>query len=262
MNRRIGLLLPLLLGVQCTGTETENPLAPLVSFHASDCKKELTVGSKSLPAPDSGPLRNVTSKQVSFDSSYDGLQCISWQKLEGGAVRFDLGNFHEGCGVDWQGSASITADGKVALNAINAECAVARCGWCMYDWGFDVRGVPEGKDATLQVTVVDDAGEHCPNATAPYEITLPTSSAAQGLLCRPAFRSAVEWQANALGTNGGLNMPCDPATASSCSAELSCGPLASTDDLRCLARCSADSDCPLPEVLSCIEGTCRLTQTW
>jgi hypothetical protein len=248
--------------VQCTGTETENPASNLISFHGSNCKKDLPIGVKALPAPDGGALASGTGNGVSFDTSYDGLQCIAWQKLAPGSFRFELGNFHESCGIDWQGSATVAGDGSVALHAINSGCRAARCGWCLYDWAFDVRGVPEGSDPRLLISVVDDDGSRCPSATNPYDVTLPTGAAEQGLVCRPAFRGALEWQTQALGTAGQLNMPCDPAVATSCAAELSCGPLAAADDLRCLARCSADSDCPLPGVLACREGTCQLTQTW
>ncbi|MEO6602541.1 MAG: hypothetical protein ABIQ16_21845 [Polyangiaceae bacterium] len=259
MDRRIVLLLPLLVGVQCTGTETENPL---VSFHASDCKKEASISTKAVPNPDAGTLASDAGKQVSFDPSYDGLQCIAWQKLALGSFRFELGNFHGSCGIDWKGSASIAGDGTVALHAVNSDCRAARCGWCMYDWAFDVRGIAEDTDAHLSISVVDAKGDRCESSIAPYDVTLPTSTAAQGILCRPAFRYAVDDHARAHGTIGTLNTSCDAALATSCAADLSCGPLASADDLRCLARCSDDSACPLPDVLSCHEGTCRLTQTW
>jgi len=264
MARNTVLLLPLLLSVQCngTGTETENPAAPLISFHGSDCKK-MPAAEATVASPDGGALKHEVGKALSFDSSYDGLQCIAWQKLEPGVFRFDLGNFHESCGVDWQkGSVNIAKDGTITLHAINSGCQVARCGWCIYDWSFDVRGVPENSDAHLAIGVVDDDGNRCQSGVMPYDVTIPTHDADQGIVCRPAFRSAVDWQVRARGTNGQLNMPCGSPDQTACTADLSCGPLASQDDLRCLARCSTDSDCPLPGVLACQEGTCRLTRTW
>lgn len=263
MDRKFLLALPLLAALQCTGTETENPVAPLASFHGSECKKNLPIAAKSVPPPDGGAVAGDTGKAVSFDTSYDGLQCIAWQQLDTGVFRFELGNFPNSCGIDdWKGSASITDDGSVVLHAINSGCRAAGCGSCLYDWSFDVRGVSKVADAHLLVSVVNDDGSLCPSNLPPYDVTLPTTDAAQGILCRPADRGALFWQAGTRGTTGELNMPCDAATPTSCVAGFSCGPLASPDDLRCLAPCSDDSDCSLPGVLRCQDGTCRLTQTW
>jgi len=261
MTRRFLLGVPLLAALQCTGTETENPIAPLISFHGSECKKELPVAAKSVPPPDGGTLADNHS--VSFDSSYDGLQCIAWQKLDSGTFRFELGNFPNSCGIeDWQGRVSVASDGRVVLHAVNSGCRAAACGSCLYDWAFDVRGVSEVADAQLLVSVVNDDGSICPSNIPPYDVTLPTTDTAQGILCRPADRGALFWQAGARGTTGELNMPCDAGVPTSCVAGLSCGPLAAGDDLRCLAPCSDDSDCPLPGVLSCQEKTCRLAHSW
>ena len=263
MDRKIVLLLPLFLAVQCTGTETENPAAPLILFHGSECKKNMPTTAKALPAPNRRTLGDDTDKSISFDSSYDGLQCIAWQKLASGSFRFELGNFHSSCGIDdWKGSAIVAADGTVVMHAINSGCKAAACGWCLYDWTFEVRGVPEDTDAHLMVSIVGDDGKSCDSARAADDITIPTSDAEQGILCRPVFRFAADALGHSLETPGKLNKPCDPTVQTPCEAELSCGPLASQDDLRCLARCSTDSDCPLPDVLTCQGGTCRLTQTW
>ena len=264
MDRKILLLLPLLLSVQCTGTETENPAAPLISFQGSQCKKTLSIGAKGVaPAPDGGTPASDTGKTVSFDGSYDGLQCIAWQKLAEGSFRFELGNFHGSCGItDWKGSASVAQDGTVVLNAINSDCRAAACGWCLYDWAFDVRNVPEAEDAHLVISIVGDDGKKCDAARPSDDVMIPTNNAEQGILCRPVFRYAADTLGRTLETPGKLHMPCDLSVPTPCTAALSCGPLASTDDLRCLTRCSADSDCTLPSLLTCQEGTCRLAQTW
>ena len=262
MDRRILPVLMLLLSVQCTGTETENPAAPLISFQGTECKKELAIGTKGLPPPDAGRVASAASKVALFDTSYDGLQCIAWQKLDVDSYRFELGNFHGSCGIEWQGSASVARDGTVALHAINSDCRAAACGWCMYDWAFEVRGVPESEDAHLVISQVNDQGNSCDSSRAPDDVTIPTSSAEQGTVCRPTFRAATDVFGRTLDTPGTLHMPCDPAVATPCTGELSCGPLASADDLRCLARCSDDSDCTLPGILTCQAGTCRLARTW
>jgi hypothetical protein len=254
--------LPLLASVQCTGTETENPASPLISFEGSNCKKDISL--KALPAPGRGTQGVDTGKAVSFDSSYDGLQCIAWRKSSVGSFRFELGNFHASCGIDdWKGSASVAEDGTVALHAVNSQCKAAACGWCMYDWTFDVRGLAEGTNAHLSINIVNDDGKQCDSAVAPYDVTIPTADSDQGTLCRPAFRNAADVFGRSLDTPGKLHMPCDASVATPCVGELSCGPLASSDDdLRCLARCSTDSDCPLPGILTCQAQTCRLTQIW
>jgi len=261
MDRKILLLLPL-LSVQCTGTETENPAAPpLISFQGSPCKNTLSISAKGVaPAPDGGTPAN---QKLLLDKSYDGLQCIAWQKLAEGSFRFEFGNFYDSCGIEhWKGAANVENDGKVTLHVINSGCLAAACLGCLYDWDFDVRGVPETEDARLALSVEDDDGRLCQSSRPPIEVTLPTSDAAQGIQCRPAYRTPVQQQAYAHGTEGQLNMPCGPEVQTPCAAELSCGPLASPDDLRCLARCSIDSDCPLSGALACQEGTCRLAQTW
>jgi hypothetical protein len=271
MARKIALgVLLLVAGVKCGGTETDNPDAPLVSFHASECKKApALVGTSgtdgsggSSGSSDAGVPTARASQALSYDAGYDGLQCIAWQRLGAGMFGFDLGNFHEGCGIEWKGNASVGRDGIVALDAIDAGCTKARCGWCIYDWTFEVRGVPEGKDARLRVRVADSDGASCEGSTDPYDVTVPTKDDPQGILCRPAFRSAVSWQVMERGTSGQLHTPCGPTEPAPCAAPLSCGPLGSADDLRCLQPCATDADCPLPGVLHCQEGTCRLARTW
>ena len=265
MPRKIAAVLLLLAGVKCSGTETDNPAAPLASFHASDCKKEPSPSGAGVVAsgsPDAGMVTARTSQPLSFDASYDGLQCIAWKRLGAGSYRFDLGNFHEGCGIEWKGNASVRQDGTVALDAVDVGCTKASCGWCIYDWSYEVHGVPEDANARLHVRVTDTDGSSCQGSTDPYDVTLPTKDAAEGSLCRPAFRYAVAWQVMERGTSGALHTPCGPDEPTPCAAGLTCGPLGSPDDLRCLASCANDSDCPLPGVLGCQEGTCRLVRTW
>jgi hypothetical protein len=203
---------------------------------------------------------------LSLGPEYDGLFCIGWEHTGDGSIRITLKNFHQTCGVDWTGTARVRSDG-VDLDLVNSGCRVAHCGWCIYDATFEVRGVASDSDTNVEISVVDDSGAACQNGvdgtgTPRYSATLPTKQEADGVICRPALQFAVFEQAMTLGTCGAHLTPCGPSQCTACNDGLTCAPITTSDDQRCLHSCAADTDCPLPGVLSCQSGFCRLARTW
>lgn len=260
------------LATHCAGTETDNPAASsLVDFGSTPCKKEQPppdAGSANTMAARSAPNDGLgqTSQALSVAPEYDGLFCIAWERTSGDTLRVTLHNFHQTCGVDWKGNARVGSDGTVDLDLVNSGCRVALCGWCIYDAAFEIRGVHGEADTSIRISVVDDAGASCKNGvdgrgTSQYAVTLPTKGTPDGIVCRPALSFAVFEQVAALGTCGTPMSPCGDNLCTTCNSGLACAPLV-TDDSRCLTPCTADVDCPIPDVLSCQDGFCRLTKTW
>jgi hypothetical protein len=264
MDQRHGMVVCALLSgtavaFACGNEQASEGNGNLVSFVGSPCKKEASAA-----AP-------VGSTQQALVTSVDGqalvgLKCIAWEATGTDGLKVDLVNFEGACGAQWSGSSTVDANGSLALRLENPGCRVASCGWCIYDWSFEVRGV--GSSSALPVSITIDT---CPGqqAVETYQATLPVSSSPEGLLCRYANWDALGWQAMATNACGSLHMPCvgtsmcsSTVTTLSCNAGLVCDTNGTADQFVCLAPCTVEADCPGAGTLSCESGLCRLKQTW
>ncbi len=225
----------------------------LSAFDGSPCKKESTVRSGSV------------QQALSADDVYAGLQCVRWAPVDGG-FRVVLLNFEGACGAEWTGQVGAN-DGAVALRLVNPLCLVAACGWCIYDWTFDVRmGASPGGNA------FDIVVDTCPGTQQPESesVVLPLDTQPTGELCRYANANALGWQAMALDTCGAAYMPCreEPgmcgtsAGAAPCDADLVCADGADAAAHVCQSACAADSDCTPKGVMKCEASVCRPAHPW
>jgi hypothetical protein len=250
----------------CNGTETQNPNSPgstLVSFGNSGCKKETLAGvsrGAQTPSWDAGVL--------DYGEQVEGLKCFAWQASAAGSFKISLINFEEPCGARWQGSAQLDASGALALGLVNPECSITKCGTCIYDWSFEVRGVAATVNLPVSVSV-----DVCPGkqAVTNTQVELPLASQPEGILCRYANFSALQWQANALGSCGTVGMPClgtsmcsnsDGSTAQTCNDGLTCTDNGNPSEMICAKPCTLDADCGLTPVQSCQAGLCRPKAAW
>ena len=72
-------------------------------------------------------------------------------------------NLEGACGAQWEGAALVNDDGSLTFRLDNPKCLVASCGWCIYDWSFEVSGV-EATGAELPVSIIVDT---CPGEQDP-----------------------------------------------------------------------------------------------
>jgi hypothetical protein len=231
----------------CAGTETDNPANPtLEKFESSQCKKQ--------------PDGQGGQQPLILASSANGLQCFEWEQTGSDSVTLRLLNFDQGCVLSWKGAATYT-DGKVDLALTNERCSVARCGSCLYDFTFDLKGV--ALNAALPVRVGFAA---CADEAVNWKHTalLPVADAPSGVLCRYAERGALIWQAQAKDTCQSANMPCGEhceTSTTTCNAGLSCVAVDGANDQRCLPNCSSDNDCTAG-LTTCRDGLCRIANSW
>jgi hypothetical protein len=241
--------------VACAGgTETDNPhkSGDLVAFDASACKTEAAETSgKSFEA-------------VVATSEYDGLTCLEWETKSGGVVSFRVLNLNGGCSVTWSGDAVVRADGSLELLLTNTKCAVAACGWCLYDFQFDVRNVPPLSGLPVRIGTIGCPGE---TPTFDHELSLPADAGPSGILCRYTNVSAYDQllvEHDRCGSQFGSCRDqdgfCKTDGAPECREGLVCTPAA--DSERCLTPCTSDYDCSPGEVSACVDGICRLTATY
>ena len=230
----------------------------LVTFSGSACKKENTTSSTQQALLTTLPSEN-----------FAGLKCIVWKRVEPDRLQVDLVNFEGACGAKWKGEALLDGTGGLALRVTNPGCLVASCGWCIYDWSFEVSGVSGQTDMPLSITRDTCPGQQ-PSETA--QASVPLATQAQGVLCRPANWSALGWQAMATSTCGTAGMPClgtmvcptgaSTSTPQTCATGLTCADNGNPSELVCLRPCAADADCAASGILSCQAGLCRPANPW
>jgi hypothetical protein len=222
----------------CTGgTETGNP-ASLTDFSSSTCKNKA-----SSPAP----------QALTLASDADGLQCVEWTTSDS-ALQLRLLNFPEPCGEKYFGSATLTTAGTLELSVYKDICAVAACGSCVFDFEYELTGVP--REAALPLRIGHATCESEP-ITFTDQLTLPLDDQPSGTTCRYMDAGALTWYAGSRGTCGQRNMPCGDCNQdlTTCEQDLVCTTLA-MNDARCLTSCSSDDDCK-PGLTSCQDGACR-----
>lgn len=264
---RYSCSLAILTILACNGTETQNPGnsgGTLVTFGNSGCKKETLANAlRSTQAETLGD-----SGVISYGEEVAGLKCFAWQTTAADSVKVSLVNFEEACGAEWQGNAEFEAEGALKLSLVNPQCRIAKCGTCIYDWSFEVRGVRAGENLPVTVNIDTCPGEQAIKTT---NAELPLATQPQGILCRYANFSAIGWQAMALGTCGTLGMPCTgtsmcsntaDASAQTCQGDLTCTDNGNPSEMVCVKPCTLDSDCGVTGVQSCQSGLCRPKSAW
>ena len=237
------------------GTETGNPGkdGTLVAFDASACKEE-------------APVESGRSQEALVTASeYDGLRCVEWDKGGDGELTVRLLNVNGGCSVPWKGEAGVRDDGTLELRLVNPMCAVALCGWCIYDFTFTLRGAPAPAELPIEVGQVA-----CPGKEPEWDpvIVLPADAGDSGVLCRYANQFAYDQQlgeqdrcGSKFGTCGDAGGFCNSGTGpTACRDNLVC--TAADDANRCLEPCTTDADCSPQAVSACIDGICRLSATY
>jgi hypothetical protein len=261
------------LVICCSGTETSNPATPfggpptLARFANSGCKKEAKSATATPYASGIGMATQALDIGA-LATETAGLKCVAWETGASGTLSLGLINFEGACGAQWAGTATVDAQG-LTLGLVNPDCRKALCGWCIYDWTFDVNIAKHV--SPLAVTIQIDT---CPG-TDPVQtktVSLPVDTTPKGIVCNYANWNALGWQAMALGTCGAVGMPClgtaglcsgsATPTATTCNAGLTCTMGAAATDSICAKSCAAESDCGTSGAQTCTSGLCRPKTAW
>ncbi len=250
----------------CNGTETQNPASgkPLVAFGNSGCKKEVLASTSSklssFSPVDAGP--------TAYEAEVEGLKCVAWEMSGTDRVKINLINFEEACGAQWEGTAKLDDSGQLQLGLVNPQCLIALCGWCIYDWSFDVAGVRGFSHLPVTITIDTCPGQQELKTSS---VDLPLDTQQSGIKCRYANFFALGWQAMSLGTCGAVGMPCegtsmcsslDASATKTCQSDLVCTNNGDTTQEICAKPCANDADCGSAGVLSCQSGLCRPKNLW
>jgi hypothetical protein len=227
----------------CGGDEAASGAA--TRFESSACKTKS--GGQGLLA---------AAQQV---TPHDGLRCVTWERRDGGQVRFGLSNFEGGCGVQYAGQAFLSDGGRaVALSLTNPGGAVAACGWCVYDFAFDVKDVPAGADLAVTVERSNSAQR---SEETPLQFQLPAQAADRGVVCDYGHPFAMIQLAEATGKVGQRHWPCtgiNPGDAPRCQPGTSCQMVDQQGVQHlCLTDCTDDAGCG-DALFACRDGACRL----
>lgn len=201
------------------------------------------------------------------EATLAGLKCVSYQQVTSDSLKIDLINFEGACGASWEGNAEVNEAG-LTLNIVNPQGDVASCGWCIFDWSFEVTGLDMSENLKMAI-IIDTIPEDDDLET--IELTLPTGDQTEGLLCQWAHWHALEWQAGALGTCGTTHMPCDKDGSKGvcgevedgpCNTGLACAAPYEGANSICMKSCEKDEDCPNTDALFCEKGYCQLKSPW
>jgi hypothetical protein len=236
----------------CNSTNTDKAS---VDFSGSDCKSHLYMPSSVGPA-----LYTMDQSEP-----YQGLQCVSWQHDDDGLFSIDLINFHGACGAQYVGDYKEGDAGELNLQVNNPGCKVAACGYCVYDWSFQLENVAV---ADLTINVREDS---CPESgdtptMETFEVAASDLETGEGISCTYKYMSLFENLAcgtlhqpcNALESDDAANDPMCPIAESQCDDGYTC---TQTNDMPipiCVAECSETADCPLNGLLTCDNGLCLL----
>jgi hypothetical protein len=259
MRRAAPLLLAAFFAFRCNGTETDNPATPLRSFTASECDKSYDGPVGGPPAPDGGVAKTTAALLSVVDQ--DGLSCVYWERTEAGELRIALTNIMDGCGIEWKDARARVEGSEVFLDVVNPRCAVAGCGWCIYDFDFEVADVPEAADLRVHLSAVSDGGERCDEGEEGAEVddehfTVPAGEQS-GSRCRfmPSYAYEPPEQCS-------LYMECPLTGECLCPEGTLCGPPREGAKSICLTECESASDCPVSGAFECVGGACLTLPGW
>jgi hypothetical protein len=238
-----------------TGTESGNPS---LDFTTTECKSKEPAAEPQSAARWS--KQSVGSKLLQTsaieNSSYDGLNCFVWERIDDETLRIEVTNHADGCSENeyWEPQAELNDDGTLDLRLENPSCTKAACGWCIYDLSFTVKVPSSIEDLDVRVFGDSCSGE----ATVDSAARLTLGSGARGEVCGYANPNALRWMC-ATGKAGRF-APCSAegdcySEGTACGAGLSCVEL---DEPRCTPPCEADADCADFASTSCTEGHCVL----
>jgi hypothetical protein len=271
---------------RCAGTDTGNPATSLVSFDASNCK--------SGDPPPSGPTGLADGGSVD-DGSTDGgigtsraalssnaedffrLACIEWELSEGSTLRINFWNIGDDCGFGtWAGASARFEGDTLDLKVHKTSCLLAGClGGCIFDFHFEIRDAPKGKNIPLTFDYTDESEKTCADGSyrkSPlFTFTIPAATEPSGVRCNPIVGVGEEYVPECFRheiCGADVDKPYPIQNRYPCPVCPNgdvCGPIVdpNTDGYptECLAPCATDADCP-NRAMACRSGGCTVVKRW
>jgi hypothetical protein len=220
----------------------------LPSFTGSPCKSK----ASRAPAAAGDAGTDVQPPAAANDTgALDGLKCLTWKRVGTEGLRIDLVNFREICATVAQGSTSMVG-GTLELDV--EVTGGAWCGYCLYDWSFDLGGIAS---ADLPVAVRIHAVGY--PAIETHQTTLPLSAEGEGTFCQYIGAGAL----------GDIGVTCRGSAGSSledggtpCNPGLTCAATDAGNQSVCLPPCNSHADCPAGGAFACQAGFCQPARPW
>jgi hypothetical protein len=235
----------------CTGTDTGNP--PVIDFRNSACHDQSYSTNKDVI------LQSLEEGTLVPDPRFKGLTCFV-SELRADSLHLLVSNYMAACGSEggWTPRVAERSDGGLDLILEDADCAVAKCGWCLYDLSFDLpREYATARSLHLYQQGCD--GD-------PMEITTQLAlTETEAAACAYTSANALMWKGRG---DTGERMLCgswpDGYETGTCDLGLTCSELTSDPTWRqgggrCLRNCATDIDCDGLSV--CTSGVCQLKAT-
>jgi hypothetical protein len=171
----------------CADTETTSPLG---SFTGSECKMHLLGATVDVSGVALTRDDDAGAEDAGVPANDAIVSCISYQQ-HADQLHLTAMNFSAPCGVmTWQGGSHFDGDTLVVQSKnANQDCAIARCGSCIYDFTYDVTGTAAGESLPLRIEVGGCANGDNLNLHA-TKLELPLDHAKSGTVCRD---SAGKW---------------------------------------------------------------------
>jgi hypothetical protein len=268
---------------RCAGTDTGNATKSLVSFDASDCKNGEPPPSGPKGSADGGiggsadgGIGMSRSTLSSNEQDFFRLHCIDWELGDDSTLRINLWNVGDACSsATWAGASARFDGDTLDLKVHKTTCGFNAClGGCIFDFHFEIRDAPRGKNIPLTFDFTDESEKTCADGN--YEksplftFTIPASTEPSGTRCNPLVglgeEDVPECFRHALCGADVEKYPVqNPHPCPVCPNGDVCGPIIDPNPdgypHECLAPCATDSDCENP-AMACRGGGCTVVATW
>ena len=194
-----------------------------------------------------------------------GLQCVAWDTSHAERAVFDLINFDATCGFGdpaldlWAAAAQQGEDGLLRISVEWDSEDWLTCLACGHNFSFVIEDVTI--DGPLAVEIATRSCTACGWSELTLEI--PASDRPTGIVCRYLRESyVVDHDVDPSACPEYYGSPHRPSAGGQCDEGLVAVLLEPEWEI-CAAECSEEApECPLPELLSCQQDVCRLSETW
>ncbi len=267
-SRRLSLMTLAVVIPSClAGTEGDNPFSGPVNPSPCKGEEDYSTFAAAFKRPPTSLAKAALQHDgyatlehalVAREEMPVTLECLEWDYASG-ELSLMVSNFSGPCGAEWEGATRLLGAGAVTIQL--DTCLVARCGSCTYDTSGllaapleEIVGSP-GNALEVTLALGDCEGQ----VTSERRWNVPLLEQRAGILCQPAtpqFSGPITSD-HFSETQRNLYAVCDPAQAPSA---VECTEGRSCVEGYCMAPCTEDPDCPMPGVLVCSDGACRLPQ--
>jgi hypothetical protein len=179
---------------------------------------------------------------------------VAWNRTNDGELMVRFHNRRGGCGAHFEGGRARVEGNRISLEAQNRDCLHSACGYCFYDLEWIVEDVPESGSLEVFVSETDQNARACYNEEGSPSLRI-SEDEPEGERCE--FITYFQLNPWCI-LHGECGMPegdnhCSCESGTQCATDLG---YTSGNPGRCLAECTSDADCVVPDAFSCLDGLC------